>query len=176
MQENDSGISERFKYRIRFYNQSSNILKLERKEKKNGRCHKESCLISQEQYFHLVTGNIHNVVWNTEEPLLIQFCMQCFCRDFRPKAIIDYERIAYLDEITNIRITIDKNISVGNDIDNFLISNYIHIPVQEKGMHILEIKFDYILPGYIRQIITNNVLVQTSFSKYYLGRQILQRS
>lgn len=172
--ENDAGIARRLKYRIRYYGSQYQFLKLECKKKIYGRCCKESCQLSLEEYRKIAEGNIEELFWQTDKPLLKQFCIQCMTRQFTPKAIIDYERTAYTEEITNIRVTLDENISVSDDFDHFLDSDYIQYPIQHKGQHVLEVKFDYMMPGYIRHIITNRNLVQSSFSKYGMGRKILQ--
>ena len=95
-------------------------------------------------------------------------------KKLEPKAIIHYERVAYVEEITNIRITLDQNISVSDDFDHFTDGDYMGCPIQEKGQSVLEVKFDHILPGYIRHILTNRHLIQTAFSKYCIGRKMLQ--
>lgn len=172
--ENDAGISERFKYRIRYYGREYHSMKLERKEKIDSRCHKDSCPISLEEYQKIISGDASELFWQTQQPLLKQFCVRCMTRNFVPKAIIDYERTAYVEEITNIRITLDENISVSNDIWHFIDGDYIQYPIQKKQQHVLEVKFDDILPSYIRHIITHRNLVQSSFSKYGLGRKTLQ--
>ena len=163
--ENDAGISKRFKYRIRYYGNQCEYMKLECKEKINGYCHKESCQLSLQEYRMIMEDKAYELIWQTEEPLLKRFCVHCMTRGFTPKAIIDYERTAYIEEITNIRITLDENISVSDDFSHFLDGDYIRYPVQEKGQHVLEVKFDYIMPGYIKHIITNRKLVNSSFSK-----------
>lgn len=173
--ENDAGISERFKYRIRYYEDDISFLKLERKEKLNGRCHKESWSISLAEYEKLVNGDANELYWETENPVLKRFCIHCMARGFSPKSIVDYERCAFVEKISNVRITIDKNISVSDEIGEFLSGDYLRIPLLEKHRHVLEVKFDSILPGYIRHIITNREFIHTAFSKYYLGRQQLQR-
>ena len=172
--ENAAGISERTKYRIRYYGSQCDFMKLERKEKRDNRCHKQSCMLSMEEYIKIVNDDIDELFWQTQNPLLKQFSLQCMTRKFVPKAIIDYERTAYVEEITNIRITLDENISVSDDLSHFFDGNYIRYPIQEKKQHVLEVKFDYILPNYIKHLITNRNLVQSSFSKYGLGRQKLQ--
>ena len=149
-------------------------MKLECKEKINGYCHKESCLISLKEYQMIVEGKTNELIWQTEEPLLKRFCVHCMTRQFVPKVIIDYERTAYVENITNIRITLDENISVSDDVTHFLDGDYMRYPVQEKGQYILEVKFDYIMPGYIKHIITNRKLILSSFSKYCVGRKKIQ--
>lgn len=174
MQENDAGISQRSKYRIRYYGGKPDFLRLERKEKRDSRCHKESCLLSLEDYDKIIHGNADELFWQTQDPLLRRFCMLILAKGFAPKAIIDYERTAYIEEISNIRITLDENISVSDDLVHFLDGNYLRYPLQENSEHVLEVKFDDILPSHVRHVITNRDLVQSSFSKYYLGRKKLQ--
>lgn len=45
-EENNAGISKRFKYRIRYYGNNMCFLKLERKEKLDSRCYKAGCALS----------------------------------------------------------------------------------------------------------------------------------
>ncbi len=172
--ENDAGVSKRFKYRIRYYGNRPECMKLECKEKISGYCHKESCLISLKEYQMIMEDRTNELIWQAEEPLLKHFCIHCMTRRFTPKIIIDYERTAYIEDISNIRITLDENISVSDDLSHFLDGDYIRYPLQEKGQHILEVKFDYIMPGYIKHIITNRKLILSSFSKYCMGRKKIQ--
>lgn len=174
VKKNDAGISERMKYRIRYYGNQYESMRLERKEKAAGYCYKENCLLSMEEYQKIMEGNTEEVFWKTEKALLKQFCIQSINGHLRPKVVIDYERTAYVEEITNLRITLDENISVSDDLLHFTQGDYVRYPLQEKGEHILEVKFDYILPGYIKHIVTDRNLIQTSFSKYALGRKKLQ--
>lgn len=172
--ENEAGVSRRFKYRIRYYGSNTDILKLECKEKMDGRCHKKSSFITKEIYEKILAGKADELYWETEDPLLKKFCIHMMTRFFAPRIIVDYERSAYVEEITNVRITLDKNISVSDEVGNFLTRKYISCPIQERSEHVLEVKFDNILPGYIKNLVTNKNLQQSSFSKYYLGRLKLQ--
>lgn len=173
MMDNDAGLSERYKYRIRYYGEDINSLKLERKEKKNGRCYKASCNLTLLQYEKLINNRIDELLWETENKELQRFCVEMMTKVFQPKVIIDYERVAYVEPITNVRVTLDENISASNSIEYFLNGDYLKTPIQKTHQQVLEVKFDYILPGYIKKIVEDNCLLQTSFSKYYLGRQAL---
>lgn len=95
-------------------------------------------------------------------------------RLFSPKVIIDYERIAYTESVSNIRITLDRNISAANDIQFFLDGSYTKFPLQHENLNILEVKFDQILFGWIRNMLESLNIQQTTFSKYYLGRKRLE--
>lgn len=93
--------------------------------------------------------------------------------NFRPKVIIDYERIAYVEEITNVRITFDMKISASYELDKFLDGDYQNFYLLPSGINVLEVKFDNIFPSYIRNIVESYNFKQESFSKYYYGRKII---
>ena len=114
--------------------------------------------------------------WKTDKKLLKEFCIDIMCRLFSPKIIIDYERTAYTEPISNIRITFDKNISGSLDTDRFITNDYMKYPVQEKGIHVLEVKFDDVLPGHVGKLLHTGNLQRNTFSKYYLGRLVLERN
>lgn len=171
MKEIDSGDFKRSKWRIRYYNDSNQNLYLEKKEKLFSRCHKRKCKISVEEYNSIINGDVMDIFWKTEEKLLKEFIIDIINKGFKPKLIIDYERFAFVETITNIRITLDTNISASYDISNFLTGDYIKYPIQEKNYNVLEVKFDDILPSYIKNIFNSYNFNQISFSKYYLGRK-----
>ena len=169
----DSGLSKRFKWRIRYYDEDLNYIVLERKEKLASRCHKKSCRLTLEEYEKIVTGNITDLVYETDKKLIKELARDMLLYDYRPKVIIDYERIAYVEEITNVRITFDMKISASYDLEHFIDGDYTRFYINPSGINVLEVKFDEILPSYIRKIVESYGFKQTSFSKYYYGRRIL---
>lgn len=172
----EMGLGKRYKYRIRYYGDSPEMLRLERKEKENGRCRKETCFLTTQEYHCIMNGQIEEVFWNTHNEVLKQFCIAVWKKGFEPKVIVDYERTAYVEEIANVRITFDKNIAVSGDVEHFLDGGYVTSPILERGKHLLEVKFDEILAGYIKKVLYVDTLQQTSFSKYYIGlKQLVSR-
>lgn len=172
--DNDAGAPRRFKYRIRYYDDDAAHIQLERKEKYNGRCHKTTCPLTAAQYAALTGGDAAAVLWQTEDPLLRRFCADILTRRFTPKVIVDYERTAYVEPIANIRITLDRNIAASPAVGDFLCGDYPRHPLQQRQRHILEVKFDDILPGYLRELVRSRSFQQTTFSKYYLGRKKIE--
>ena len=172
--DNEASAASRFKYRIRYYGGMSDLLFLERKEKLYGRCHKDSCRITPEQYEALVSGDVGELLYGECDPLVKRFASDILTRRFTPKVIIDYDRVAYVETISNIRITFDTNISASFATDEFRSGDYIRMPLQQKARHVLEVKFDEILPGHIKNMIYSSEFQQTTFSKYYLGRRCLE--
>ncbi|MBQ6570396.1 MAG: polyphosphate polymerase domain-containing protein [Clostridia bacterium] len=173
--DTEAGLSKRFKYRIRYYGDDARFIRLERKEKLYGRCRKESCLLTPEQYEKITSGDCADFIYEFPDTLLARFCTDILTYGFEPKVIIDYERTAFTELAANVRVTIDRNISASKDTENFLTRDYLAIPIQQKARHILEVKFDGILPSYIRRIISDRELSQTSFSKYYYGLCAVKR-
>ncbi len=171
---NESGDGIRYKYRVRYYSDDTSALHLERKAKRYGLGHKKSCPLTMDECNMLLDGNFSGLYWQTEKPLLQEFCVLSMTRLFSPKAIIDYERTAFVEPITNIRITLDKNISAAQDYMSFINGSYCCIPLQDIHQNILEVKFDEILPGWLRQMLESLNIQQTTFSKYYLGRKQLE--
>lgn len=170
MTDNDSGNSLRSKYRIRYYGDSPAFLRLECKRKINGKCLKLSSVITTEQYHLLAGGHSDELFGLTEDPVLKKLCL-CFSQKLlTPRIIISYDRTAYIEEITNVRITYDSNICVSQEINRFLTGDFQCRPIT-RGTSVLEVKFDSILPGYLSRIISEKNPQVTAFSKYYLGRQ-----
>ena len=169
----EAGLSKRYKWRIRYYGDDLSYIVLEKKEKLEGRCHKKSCKITKQEYECIVSGNITNIVYDTNKQLIKELAVDMLAYDYRPKVIVDYERIAYVEEITNVRITFDLKISASYEVEKFLDGDYQSFYILPSGKNLLEVKFDTILPSYIRNIVESYGYEQESFSKYYYGRKIL---
>ena len=71
----------------------------------------------------------------------------------------------------NVRITFDKNICGTNQVHSFFDEILPAVPVLPKGMHILEVKYDELLPDHIRDVLNTIPLRRLSFSKYYYTRK-----
>ena len=169
----NSGLSKRFKWRIRFYDDDLSYIVLERKEKIDSRCHKKSCKLTVDEYEKIISGDITDIVYDTDKNLIKELARDVMLYNYVPKVIVDYERIAFVEEITNVRITFDTKISAAYDFDNFLNGDYIRYYIQPSNQNVLEVKFDDVLPSYIKKIVESYEFKQTSFSKYYYCRRIL---
>ena len=97
-------------------------------------------------------------------------------KGFAPKIIIDYERTAFVDPVLNVRITFDRNISGSLQTEGFMERDYLKFPVQNRDEHILEVKFDDLLPEHLEKILHESGLQRNTFSNYYLGRLVLERN
>ena len=168
--DNENGIDPREKFRIRLYNGSSDVIKLECKRKERGKTLKKSCIISKEDAKNLIAGNSKE--WKeTMHPLLKKLFVLQQTKDMKPKVIVEYDRIPFVCEISNVRITLDLNLRASTDLKSFFNSEIVGRPIMPLGQNLLEVKYDSILPDYIYQQAQLSNLRQTAFSKYYLCRK-----
>lgn len=170
MDENDAGVDDRQKYRIRTYGAISSPIKLEIKEKRRGLTKKTACILSQLELESLL-GAHQNLPFGGRAPLN-KLMTLVRLQQMAPKIIIVYERTAFVHPSGNVRITFDRNITASTALDSFQ-SNRVKdcIPILPTGMHVLEVKYDEFLPDIISRQLEIGSLQQTAFSKYYLGRQ-----
>ena len=169
MQENDSGVDQRKKYRIRIYDPNSDFIRLEIKEKQRGLTKKYSCKITREECDMIMNGTIP-LTFDDRKPLN-ELKLQMRCAKMAPKTIIEYERTAFVHPVGNVRITFDRNISASRYCDSFFDKTPASlVPLMPAGLHILEVKYDEFLPDFIAKQLEIGILRQTAFSKYYLGR------
>ncbi|MCR4658083.1 MAG: polyphosphate polymerase domain-containing protein [Lachnospiraceae bacterium] len=169
MLDNNAGSAERLKIRFRYYGDDIKTLHLECKKKLNGRCRKLSVPVTEEELLLFMEGRVMELFSKTGDPLLKRFCLYFEKKLLSPRVIIDYERTAYVEEALNLRVTYDENITSSTQVDYFLSGGYTARRVSS-GDNVLEVKFDEILPGYIKRIIEGTDIELTSFSKYYLAR------
>lgn len=200
--ENESGTDPREKFRIRAYNGSKDLISLELKSKRKGYIRKENQKISlalcnsiMNRRFPSMAQLRSNSVFENDATIaekkesLKDELSGAASEDgylykklygkylgFRtqPVCIIEYERVAFVDRIGNVRITFDRNIGISEEIGDFFSDRLPCLPVLPRGMHILEVKYDELLPDLYRSILKECSLQRTDFSKYYYGRMALK--
>lgn len=165
----ESSEGKRFKYRIRYYNDNTNYILLEYKEKVLGKVKKTTCQLTKQDLENILNGEVWHVFYSTENKLLKHFCLNIICKNYKPKIITEYDRTAFVDSNINLRVTIDKNIVISTEVDKFLSGDYYRYPIQKDSMSVLEVKCIDVLPSYIRNVLNLKFLRYTSFSKYFKG-------
>lgn len=168
--ENENGVSPREKYRIRIYNASSDRISLECKRKEGDKTYKTSCLLSINDYNQILNGGSFDN-FNEKPEVLKKFLLLQRTQLFKPAVIVEYERTPYIYETGNVRITLDMNIRSSTDFSQFFSSDLFTREIMPKGQHLLEVKYDELLPDYIRSVLEIGALQRTTFSKYYLCRK-----
>ena len=164
------GVEVRDKYRIRIYNNSLDVIKLEVKSKKDGYIYKKSRAITKEQVDRLMRGECIEDSASMEDPATL-FNLAIRTRGLRPKVIVAYERKAYVFGPGNTRITLDRNVRASNRIEDFGSANTSYDFLHEYDK-VLEVKYDEFIPGFLLQLLELGNMQQTSYSKYQLCREL----
>ena len=168
--DSEDGVSFRNKYRMRIYNGSGEMIKLEVKYKAYNRVFKRSRTICRDVAEKLIAGQtVYDDNISMDNPVTL-FNLAISRDHLVPKVIVEYDRSAYIFSPGNVRVTFDRNIRKSSNIDGFLSDN-CSFKVIEDIDRILEVKFDEFLPGFIAQLLENGNMIQTSYSKYRLSRQ-----
>lgn len=167
--ENEIGTDPREKFRIRIYNGSDRRITLECKKKERSMTHKDSCPLTLEQYHRILEGTLDPAA--ADNPLLRRFCGLQQQASLQPKVIVAYDRTPFVYDFGNVRITLDRNIGSTTDIGGFFDPHLPLRPILPTGKHVLEVKYDQLLPDFLYNAMNLGSLRQTNFSKYYLCRK-----
>ncbi len=167
--ENAAGADDRRKFRLRVYDQPCQRIQLETKYKLRGKTRKEACPVSETLCRTLMTGSAPPWDPAFPPPLALLYAEMRLHR-MEPKIIVEYERTAFVYPVGNVRVTFDRNIAWSDRTGDFLNGQVALCPTLPTGMHVLEVKYDELLPDFLLTQLGTGELSWTSFSKYYLSR------
>lgn len=167
LKEKINGVNDREKFRLRYYNDNTEFIRLEKKSKRNGICYKESTMVTPEQCERLLSGDI-TVLKENGSPLCLELYAKMYYQQLRPKNIVEYRREAYVYPPGNVRITMDYDIRTGKNPRDFLKTEAA--PISIAGVYILEVKYDEFLPEIIRGMVSLSSRSSSAFSKYAATR------
>ena len=165
LNEKIAGVGLRKKYRIRIYNFSSRVIKLECKSKYGDLISKQSVSIPRDLAEQLIAGDPEGLQ-RMRHPLFHDVFREMRTRLLRPAVIVDYVREAYIHPAQEVRITFDKQLRTGlfsHDMFNPDIPTY---PVFDDPVEILEVKYDEFLPTYLQAILSGITAQRSAVSKY----------
>lgn len=164
LREKLDGVDRREKFRIRYYNDNTGLIHLEKKSKINGLCNKKSTVLSIQEAQDIVEGQTQWMKMK-EDALIQELYLKMTMQGLRPKTIVDYIREPFVYEPGNVRVTLDYDIRTGIQCIDFLNSDCLMIPAGDSGI-ILEVKWDEFLPSIIRDVVQLTGRRVTAFSKY----------
>lgn len=162
--EKKDGVNHREKFRIRYYNGDTTLIRLEKKSKWNSLCGKVSVPMTAQQGKAIVDGSI-DWMMDSGEPLLQELYHKMQWQGLRPKTIVDYTREPFVFAPGNVRVTLDYDIRTGLSCTDFLNPGCITIPAADAPA-ILEVKWDDFLPDIIRDAVQLPGRRAAAFSKY----------
>lgn len=165
-EEKMDGVSDRVKYRIRYYNYDTRVIRLEKKEKHGGLTRKTGKTITLADALHLQSGK-NSVCPDTQSNLVTELRCGISC-GLRPAILVDYDRTPFVCNAGQTRITIDENIRTLPYCAELLASQKAMVPVLESGIAVLEVKFNDFLPEYLSAALADIPKVNLAVSKYVL--------
>lgn len=171
LREKINGISEREKFRIRYYNDDLSYIVLEKKIKDHGLCKKLDAEITEEECRQLWKGSLGWMKIHPS-PLVRELYAKMRYQILRPRVLVSYVREPYIYPAGNVRITFDSHIRTTLYHRGFQEDRVVDIDTADRPEDmILEVKYDAFLPEVIRGIVQMRGLRQQAFSKYAVCRR-----
>ena len=165
LMEKIAGVGNRKKYRIRIYNFSDRVIKLECKSKYGDLISKQSVSIPRDLAEQLIAGDPEGLQ-RMRHPLLHDVYREMRTRLLRPAVIVDYVREAYLYPAQQVRITFDKQPRTGLYSTDLFNPNLPTYPVFDDPVEVLEVKYDECLPAHRPTVLSGTTAQRSAVSKY----------
>lgn len=160
------GSPQREKFRIRYYNDDTNRLTLEKKIKHDSLCMKCAEPLSRDDCELILAGRTEDVSTGGK-PLLAELISKMNTQLLRPRVLVSYRREPYIYAPGNVRVTFDFDIRTTMYHQNFLEDSVKDISTADApGDMLMEVKYDDFLPQIIQHLIQSDGVRQQSFSKY----------
>lgn len=163
-----SGVNERNKYRLRFYNMDPSFAVFEKKQKIQDRIRKTSVRVDWELAGRLAQGRPSGA----SDGLLREYDILVKTRGLRPLVLVDYDRTVFSYPIGNVRITLDERLASCR-FQGDLLKQAGRVGVIDPDEVVLEVKFDSVLPPQIRCLLEDIPKARSAISKYCLCCSVL---
>lgn len=168
-----SGTPNRDKYRIRIYNFSDQMIRLECKSKFRDLISKRSVRITRDLAEQLISADPTGMEC-TASGLMGDVFREMRTNLLHPVVIVDYLREAYLHPAEEVRITFDMQLRTGlGSVDMF--NPYLPtVPPFDREEIILEVKYNQVLPPYIANLLSyalRDGACRSAISKYVYCRR-----
>lgn len=166
------GLDNRKKIRMRIYAPSDLSVKLEVKEKFNGRQRKRSISISRAEAELMLHGD-YEFLLTMDNPLAKTLYFYMKKEVYRPKCIVEYDRFAFIHQSNDIRVTFDQNLRCSCDFAHFLSNDIVWIPAEDRSKITMEVKYNHFLLSAVKNAVSNRTMLEVSNSKYCKAREKL---
>lgn len=165
--EKIDGIKDRSKYRIRIYNLEDIYISVEIKGKHNDLSYKKKDIINKKEYMYLMNKE-YDKINIKDRKILEQFIFDIKNKNLVPMVIVDYQRLAYVYELEDTRITFDEDIKSSRFNYDLFNKNLPLFSVLEPDEILIEIKFNENLPYIIKELLKDSHMTSIGLSKYTL--------
>jgi hypothetical protein len=172
-EEKDMGIMCRKKYRIRVYECSDKVIRLERKNKVGPYINKQSAPLTRDETERILAGD-YLFLRDSAYPLLREFYFECISNIMRPRVIVDYDREPFVMDEGDVRITFDKHIRAGLGGFDLFDKELPAIEALPVNVLVLEVKFTQFLPEIVKRALRDMPNEITAASKFVLCCDVAQ--
>lgn len=165
------GLELRRKIRLRTYSPQSDFAMLEMKQKEGPYQRKRSLRLRREDAERLCRGD-YRPLQSYED----SFAAECYglmhCRCYRPKAVVEYRRQAFVARENHIRITLDSRITATESSFDVFSKHLPMYAVMDPFQMVLEVKYNGFLLSYLKDLLDLVERSELSVSKYCLARSV----
>lgn len=169
--EKEDGVEIRRKIRLRCYGPDSDFALLEMKQKQGSNQKKRSLRMEREDARQLCKGN-YDVLLQYDDP----FAAECYAlmqiQCYRPQAVVEYRRRAFVAKENKIRITLDHHITATESCFDIFSEELLQNGILNPYLAVLEVKYNGFLLSYIKDILRFCNEQEGAVSKYSLSRSI----
>ena len=103
-----------------------------------------------------------------------EVCSLAGGKGLKPSVIVDYDREVFIHPVSNVRLTFDKALHAGISSSDLFDPSALTLPVFDDGSVIFEVKYDDVLPAFLRGIISSAHGPRLALSKFTLCLDKLQ--
>lgn len=165
------GLELRRKLRLRCYDPNDDYAVLEMKQKEGQYQKKRSLRLARADAMRLAAGD-YRPLRQYDEP----FARECYALlhwyCYRPKAVVEYRRQAFVAQENRIRITLDSSIIATEACFDIFSPKLLQYPVLDPFHVVLEVKYNGFLLSYIKKLTGDADRSEFSISKYCLARSV----
>lgn len=164
-----NGLELRKKIRLRIYSPKQENVKLELKQKQGSAQKKISLSISRDLAEEMIDGNYTGLAeMNSELSLRLYQILEMGL--YRPKCIVEYNRVAFAEYSNDTRITLDSELGASLSCERFFDEHLNLLSVRQEP--ILEVKYNGFLLSSIKQLLDFADAPELAISKYVMSRQL----
>ena len=165
-----NGVKDRDKFRIRIYNFSDKLIRMECKTKVGQLISKRSIAIPKLLAEQLIAADPTGLE-RTRSGLLRDVYREMAINGLHPVVIVDYVREAYVHPAEDVRITFDKDLRTGVFSRDLFDPGLPTVSAMGGYDMILEVKFNEHLPAYYHGLLQVESAQRSAVSKYILCRK-----
>jgi hypothetical protein len=172
--EKFDGVPLREKWRIRFYNHDTSMIRLENKIKRVSSCVKLSCELTKDEVLKILDKD-YDFLKESKDPVRQKFLRELICEGHVAKTVTDYTRTPFVSPLGNTRVTIDSDLrSPTGGLMDIFNPHSPTISVFPDERCVLEVKYDEYIPEYVYKLIQQFDGTRTAaMSKYLACRKFL---